>query len=84
MTTLNTLGIAPRLHYANAEQGIAITDFVASQPPSLGRRPPATAAPVGGLGAHPAQGPALPRGDSIFDKADPCRLATTRSRPTIW
>ncbi|MEZ4674898.1 MAG: phosphotransferase [Caldilineaceae bacterium] len=70
MTTLNTLGIAPRLHYANAEQGIAITDFVASQPlfPWGDDRPPLLPL-LADLVRTLHQGPALPRGDSIFDKA---------------
>ncbi|MCB0063430.1 MAG: phosphotransferase [Caldilineaceae bacterium] len=70
MATINPLGIAPHLHYANPEQGIAITDFIASQPlfPWQENRPPLLPMLADRVRTlH--QGPTLPRGDSIFDKA---------------
>ena len=70
MQTINALGIAPHLHYANVDSGIAIADFIVG-PPLLPwtdeRKPflPMLAATVRKL--H--DGPSLPIGSSIFDKA---------------
>lgn len=71
MAAIDPLGIAPRLHYANAEQGIAITDFVAGQSffPWTAERPPLLPT-LASLVRTLHQGPALPRGDSIYDKAN--------------
>lgn len=70
MQKINSLGIAPHSHYINAEAGIAIADFIAGQPffPWTEDRPPflpMLATTVRTL--H--DGPTLPLGDSIFDKA---------------
>ncbi len=71
MNVINQLAIAPHLHYADAQGGLAITDFVASQPlfPWNGERPPLLPM-LADVVRTLHQGPSLPRGESIFAKAD--------------
>ncbi len=71
MNVINQLGIAPHLYYADAQSGIAITDFVAGQPlfPWHKERPPLLPL-LADLIRTLHHGPTLPRGESIFAKAE--------------
>ena len=71
MQTVNQLGIAPCLHYADATRGIAITDYVVSEPffPWSDERPPLLSM-LAELVRTLHRGPMFPYGQSIFAKAE--------------
>ncbi|GAB4198635.1 MAG: hypothetical protein OHK0022_18220 [Roseiflexaceae bacterium] len=59
-------GIAPRVHYTDAQAGICITDFIASQPVGLALRQPEQQAQLATMLRRLHSGPAFPTQADIF------------------
>lgn len=66
------LGLAPAVRYADAEAGICITDFIASQPLMLALREPALLGQLGAMLRRLHHGPALPGGSDTLGFIESC------------